>query len=113
MPVSAPALPRDASRPPARQPIGKLTGVLGETPLPRVVSVAHVLFALQWLALVFVSVRLFDHYHLGRDFSVYSQAWWLIAHGHLNPFSSPSGLSFVKNHFELIMWVLAPLYWVN
>ena len=88
-------------------------GALGETPLQRVVSVAHALFVLQFVALVFVSVRLFDHYHLGRDFSVYSQAWWLIAHGHLNPFSSPSGLSFVKNHFELIMWVLAPLYWVN
>ncbi len=82
-------------------------------PLDLVTGAVYVLFGLQLIGLALVSVRLFDHYHLGRDFSVYYQAWWLIAHGHLNPFSSPSGNTFLKNHFELIMWVLAPLYWVN
>jgi hypothetical protein len=71
------------------------------------------LLGLQLLGLIFVSGRLYRNYHLGRDFSVYSQAWWLMAHGHLNPYSSMSALPFLKNHFELIMWFLAPLYWLN
>ena len=70
-------------------------------------------FAVQLIVLLLVSVKLYDRYDLTRDFAIYQQSWWLIAHGHLNPFDSVDGFPFIKSHFELIMWPLSLLYWVH
>src|SRR5207237_932630 len=35
------------------------------------------------------------------------------ATGHLDPFQSLGGFSYLKSHFELIMWPLSMLYWLN
>ena len=74
---------------------------------------AYCAFAVQLIVLLLVSVKLYNHYDLTRDFAIYQQSWWLIAHGHLNPFDSVDGFPFIKSHFELIMWPLSLLYWVH
>ncbi|MGC8628279.1 MAG: DUF2079 domain-containing protein, partial [Acidimicrobiales bacterium] len=69
------------------------------------------------LALLFVqgvgmlvwSTLLWRRFALTSDYAIYHQAWWLIAHGHLDPFSTFLGDSFWQNHSEFIMWPLALL----
>jgi hypothetical protein len=46
------------------------------------------------------------------DFSIYNQAWYLIAHGNLNPFVTTLAYPFWRNHAEFIMWPLSLLYWI-
>jgi len=55
------------------------------------------------------SIFLWSHFDLTWDYSIYHQAWWLIAHGHLDPYDTPLGLRFSQNNFELFLWVLAPV----
>ncbi len=52
---------------------------------------------------------LWRSFALTLDYAFYHQAWWLIAHGHFNPFVDTFGMYFWQNHFELIMWPLALL----
>ena len=47
---------------------------------------------------------------LGLDFSIYNQGTWLIAHGHLDPWSSIDGYSFVRDHFTILTWPLSIPY---
>ena len=47
---------------------------------------------------------------LGLDFSIYNQGAWLIAHGHLDPWSSIDGYSFARDHFTILMWPLSLIY---
>jgi len=49
---------------------------------------------------------------LTHDFAIYWQAVWLIAHGHLNPYSTIEQNFFYQSHFELIMWPMSVLYWL-
>jgi hypothetical protein len=58
------------------------------------------------------STILYRHFALTWDFAVYHQAWFLIAHGHLNPYDSLQGFSFWRNHSEFALWIPALLYWV-
>src|SRR5262249_45434638 len=51
-------------------------------------------------------------YPLTWDYATYNQPWFLVAHGHLNPYSTVSRLPFWQNDGEFMPWVLAPLYWV-
>lgn len=75
--------------------------------------VAWALFSLQFLALAIFAVYQYHRFSLTQDFSAYYQAWYLIAHGHLNPPETAFMLNhFWRDHFALVMWVLAPLYWV-
>ncbi len=74
---------------------------------------AYFILAIQLVVLLIASVRLYDRYNMTRDFAIYHQSWWLIAHGHLNPFDSVDGFPFIKSHFELIIWPLSLLYWVH
>lgn len=66
----------------------------------------------QWLVMMAYSVFEYSRFALTHDFALYWQAVWLIAHGHLNPYSTVGGWPFVDNHFELIMWPVAILYWI-
>jgi uncharacterized membrane protein len=65
----------------------------------------------QLVVLVSYSAFLFHRFDLTDDFATYSQAWWNIGHGHLNPadtIQSPV-YPFWQSHFELAMWPLAVL----
>ncbi len=55
----------------------------------------------------------YAHFSVTWDFSIYHQAWYLIAHGDLNPKLSMANMApFYRNHLELLMWLLAPFYWI-
>lgn len=65
------------------------------------------LLSLQALAMMAWSTVLWQRFALTYDYSVYHQAWWLISHGQLSPFSTVLHLPFWQNNFELMMWPLA------
>jgi uncharacterized membrane protein len=69
-----------------------------------------VIFAVQFLAIAALSQVQYNRFDLAEDFGIFNQAWTLIAHGHLNPYSSIYGYPFYKSHFELIMWPMALLH---
>jgi len=48
-----------------------------------------------------------------RDFATYYQSWYLIAHLHLLPRNTlQGGYLFIRNDAELILYLIAPLYWL-
>jgi hypothetical protein len=51
-------------------------------------------------------------FSLTFDYSFYGQAWYLIAHGHLDPFSTTVGAPYWHNAFELVIYPLAPLWYL-
>lgn len=63
--------------------------------------------ACQFLLLVSWSVILYRRFDLGLDFGTYFQAVSQIAHGHVNPYDTINDTSFLRNHFELIVWPLS------
>lgn len=71
--------------------------------------VGVVLLLLQGVAMLAWSTVLWQHFALTKDYGVYEQAWWLIAHGHLSPFSTAfqHGIPFWQNNLEVFMWPLA------
>ncbi len=71
------------------------------------------LLGMQLIALLIFSWYQANHFALTQDFSAYYQAWYLIAHGQLNPPETAFRVQyFWQDHFSLIMWLLAPLYWI-
>jgi len=68
------------------------------------------LLGLQLVAMLVFSTVQYDRYGLTNDFANYSQAWWAIAHGHLDPFSAGIGVAFWKNNAEFALWPLALLF---
>ncbi len=69
------------------------------------------LLGAQLAVLLWWSTRLAGRFALSWDFAIYHQAWWAIAHGHLDPFDTVAGYPFVRSHGELFMWLLALLAW--
>lgn len=67
---------------------------------PSAVSV----FVIQLAVLLTLSIVQWHRYALSFDFGVYGQAIWLIGHGHLAPWDSLQGISFLRNNGELIIW---------
>jgi Predicted membrane protein (DUF2079) len=82
-------------------------------PLRRVRRIGYAILALQ-LAFFFAwSTILYRRFSLTLDFAVYHQAWYLIAHGNLDPYNTvQSGYPFWRDHSEFIMWPLALFYWI-
>ncbi len=74
--------------------------------------VALGLMGLQLLVLGILSYREYTHFGLTVDYGIFEQAFWMLAHGQLNPHLTVAGIPFWRNHFELLMWPLAMLYWV-
>ncbi len=74
--------------------------------------VALGLFIEQTVALIRISTIIYAHFDLTRDFMEFYQAWFLIAHGQLNPYLTSVHSYFWQNHLEWIMWPLALLYFV-
>ncbi|HXQ43608.1 MAG TPA: DUF2079 domain-containing protein [Acidimicrobiales bacterium] len=81
--------------------------------LPRWVrSVGWVLLGAQLLAMVALSTEQYRRFALTGDFANYSQAWWSIAHGHLNPYVSGLGVSFWRDNAEFVLYPLSLLYYL-
>ncbi len=68
-----------------------------------------VLLALQFGGLLYLSAAVYRAFSLQEDFGIYYQAWWLLDHGRLDPFSSLLGIPFVASNAELTFWPLAAL----
>jgi hypothetical protein len=75
--------------------------------------IGFAVLALQGLGLFIWSWVLYHRYGVGSDFAGYEQAWYLMAHGHLNPYLTVWGEPFFRSHAEIIMWLLAPLWWLS
>lgn len=61
------------------------------------------------MALVVVSTLAYRGDDLSFDYTIFEQARFLIAHGHLDPFDSVNHYWYWQNHGELLMWPLALL----
>src|ERR1700684_1368946 len=65
----------------------------GEHTLPRWVRlVGWTMLGLQLVAILVFSTVQYSRYSLTNDFADFSQAWWGIAHGHLDPFITGLGV---------------------
>jgi uncharacterized membrane protein len=81
--------------------------------LSRVRQIGFGALGLQLVGLMIWSQILYDRYSLTIDFAGGEQGWFGVAHGHLNPVINNWGnTTFLRNHGEIIMWLLAPLYWI-
>lgn len=80
--------------------------------LPLVRRIGYVVLGLQWAGFLLWSSLLYRRFSLTPDFAQYQQAWFLIAHGTLNPYDTMGRFLFWQNHSEFVMWPLALLYWV-
>jgi hypothetical protein len=83
-----------------------------EARVRRVRSIGYAVLGLQLAGFLIWSTTLYDRFALTFDFSFYHQAWFLIAHGDLDPYSTIEGLRFWRADSEFAPWFLAPLYWV-
>jgi hypothetical protein len=94
---------RDGSVPPA-----KTYRLLG-----RVRWFGYGLLGLELAGYLVWSAFQYQRFSLTGDYSQYAQAWFLVAHGNLDPPSTINGFShFWQQDAEFIPYVLAPLYWV-
>lgn len=92
----------------------------GSPPLPptyqllnRVRWIGYVLLGLQGVGFLIWTVILYEHFSLTYDFAAYNQAWFLIAHGKLYPYSTILSIPFWHNDGEILLYyLLAPLYWI-
>lgn len=82
------------------------------TLLRRVRLVGFIAIALGFFGLASWSEVLVSRWSETCDFALYNQAWFLIAHGNLNPYSSVFNIPFYKNDLELFMWPAAVLWYV-
>lgn len=80
--------------------------------LARVQRVGYLALAAQLLAFMTWNTILSRRFALTWDYAAYHQAWYLIAHGDLNPYSSVEGAQFWRTDSEFLVWPLAPFYWL-
>ena len=78
----------------------------------RVRWIGYILLGLQLVGYLVWSLMEYQDFTTTFDFSFYNQAWYLIAHGNLYPYSTQLAAPFWQNDGELIPWVFAPLYWI-
>lgn len=81
--------------------------------LHRVRRWGYLLLVMQLAGLLAWSAILYSHFSVTWDFAAFSQPWYLIAHGNLDPYSSLEGLPFWQGRAEFIFWILAPLFWLG
>jgi Predicted membrane protein (DUF2079) len=92
--------------------IARLAGLDQPDVLRRVRRAGYLALGLQLVGFMVWSQLLWRRFALTIDFAEYENAWFLIAHGHLDPMNSVGNGAFWQNHAEFIMWPLAGLYWV-
>ena len=74
--------------------------------------VGYILLAVQFVAFLCWSTLLYQRFALTTDFAQYHQAWYLIAHGNLDPRDTLGRFPFWQNHSEFLMWPAAVLFWI-
>jgi len=67
------------------------------------------LLGAQLLVMLVFSTVQYSRFALTEDFANYSQAWWGIGHGHLDPYITGLGVPFWRDNAEFILWPLALL----
>jgi Predicted membrane protein (DUF2079) len=72
----------------------------------------YILLGLQLAGYLVWSAIQYEHFSLTADFSQYNQAWYLVAHGNLDPFGTVGNIEYWRNDAEFIPYILAPLYWI-
>jgi hypothetical protein len=92
--------------------VARMAGLDQPDVLRRVRRAGYLAVGIQLLGFVVWSQLLWRRFALTVDFAEYENAWFLIAHGHLDPMNSVGNGAFWQNHAEFIMWPLAGLYWV-
>ena len=80
--------------------------------LQRVHAYGMLAIALGLIALCVWSSVIARHGALTYDFAFYAQGWYLIAHGHLNPYSTIVQEPLWRNAGEFVLWPLAPLWYL-
>ena len=93
-------------------PAARVSGLDQPDVLRRVRRAGYLAVGIQLLGFMIWSQILWRRFALTIDFAEYENAWFLIAHGHLDPMNSVGNGAFWQNHAEFIMWPLAGLYWV-
>jgi hypothetical protein len=96
--------------PPTHAAPGPLPAPAG--PLRRVRRIGYVVLGFQLAGFLVWSTILYRRFALTWDFSAYHQAWYLIAHGNLDPYNSIERMPFWRNDSEFAIWPLAPFYWL-
>jgi hypothetical protein len=72
-----------------------------------------VVFGLQFIAMAIWSDVQYSRFALTSDAATYIQAFHLISHGDLSPFSSTHGSLFVLDHLDLMAWPLSLFDWLG
>ena len=98
---------------PARSPSHRERTLPAGSSLRTVRRIGLLVLALKFLGFCAWSLLLYRRFALTPDFAQYQQAWYLIAHGNLNPYDTVGNFAFWQNHGEFIMWPLALLYWIS
>ncbi|MGH9030058.1 MAG: DUF2079 domain-containing protein, partial [Acidimicrobiales bacterium] len=75
-------------------------------------NVGLALFGLQLAGLLVWSAFVYHRFSLTPDYVGAAQAWYLMAHGHLNPLVTDWGERWLTDHSEAFVLWLAPLWWV-
>src|ERR1700730_10955836 len=81
------------------------------SPLRRVRRIGYAVLGLQLAFFLAWSTIAYRRFTLTFDFAVYHQAWFLIAHGNLDPYNTMQGIPFWRTHSEFLLWPLALFYW--
>jgi hypothetical protein len=79
--------------------------------LARIRRIGYVVLGLQLAGFLVWSTIMYSRFALTADAVLDPQAWFLIAHGHLDPadYGLPAAW---RDHSEFMLWPLALLYWV-
>ena len=80
--------------------------------MSKVQRIGYAVLALELAVFGAWSAIQYRHFALTWDFAVDHQAWVLIAHGNLDPYSTTQGFSSWRDHSEFLLWPLAAAYWV-
>ena len=75
--------------------------------------VAHLAFALQFLALAAWKAFMFSRFSGTLDENEYQQSMYLISRGVLDPVTTAWGRAFIHDHGSFFIWLLAPLDWLR
>lgn len=67
---------------------------------------------LQLILMMIWSAEQYSHFALTQDATTYIQAFYLLSHGNLDPFSTSLGYSFILDHFQITAWPLSLLDWL-
>lgn len=85
------------------------TGPASRPRLRRARTLSGAVVGVQFAGMVAYSSLQYSRFGLGIDFSMFNQAAWQVAHGHLDPQSSITGYRFLSDHFSLLIWPIGLL----